>query len=572
MGGSVMGRRRVAFVALVLAVALLPGVSFAGTPNPGHFEPPVVQDGNPDPNVVEVELTARGTAVHFRQGPKTEVWAYNATVPGPTIEANVGDRLIVHFCNELPASDEEEGAGATTIHFHGIENTASMDGSNISQPHVEPGECFDYDFPLLRAATYWYHAHIESNIQVEHGLHGALIVRDPAEDLALGLPTDDTMVVLDDILLDDHGEIAPALPGDGVERAKILLDGREGNTFLINGHEIPTVNVRIGEPQRWRFVNVANARFMRLSFPELNPWRIGGDAGLIAHPEQITEIEQVHDHHNPGETVSDPDPEAGLMLVPGERAEVLFTPMGNPGDVLEIEWHDFPRGRHDPFRRPDGTIGVGHDHHDGRHPPQTIIRLRLTGRPGGTELVPPETLRPVESIDTAGAQVLSSTFGHSPPDPGGNVTFFAQAVGGQPKPFPALTPEDAQDVVVGTTGVWEVTNLTGADHPFHAHGFFFEPIEVEFVDMDNPENNSIVEFSEVELKDTIRVPARPGAFMRSRAILRAAVVFDDAGRTGQVEAFGKSPAPGHSGGWVFHCHILEHADKGMMSFLEVYNE
>lgn len=59
--------------------------------------------------------------------------------------------------------------------------------------------------------------------------------------------------------------------------------------------------------------------------------------------------------------------------------------------------------------------------------------------------------------------------------------------------------------------------------------------------------------------------------MRSRTILRAAAVIDDTGREGLTEAFGKTPAPGKSGGWVFHCHILEHADAGMMSFFEVRN-
>ncbi|MBW3605988.1 MAG: multicopper oxidase domain-containing protein [Actinobacteria bacterium] len=57
--------------------------------------------------------------------------------------------------------------------------------------------------------------------------------------------------------------------------------------------------------------------------------------------------------------------------------------------------------------------------------------------------------------------------------------------------------------------------------------------------------------------------------MRSRTVLRAAVVFDDTGRQGRVEAFGRTPTPTRSGGWVLHCHILEHADNGMMSFLEL---
>ena len=54
-------------------------------------------------------------------------------------------------------------------------------------------------------------------------------------------------------------------------------------------------------------------------------------------------------------------------------------------------------------------------------------------------------------------------------------------------------------------------------------------------------------------------------------VLRAAVNFDATGREDDVEAFGKVPQPGRSGGWMVHCHILEHAERGMMSFFEVRN-
>ena len=75
-------------------------------------------------NIVEVELVASVEEIQFVPGgPLTEVWTYNGTIPGPTIEANVGDTLIVHFRNELP----EE----STIHWHGLELPANMDGSNI---------------------------------------------------------------------------------------------------------------------------------------------------------------------------------------------------------------------------------------------------------------------------------------------------------------------------------------------------------------------------------------------------------------------------------------------------------
>ncbi|MGI8983316.1 MAG: multicopper oxidase domain-containing protein [Acidimicrobiales bacterium] len=93
---------------------------------------------------------------------------------------------------------------------------------------------------------------------------------------------------------------------------------------------------------------------------------------------------------------------------------------------------------------------------------------------------------------------------------------------------------------------------------------------MECVDTANPANNRIVPFNTREWKDTIRLPARPGAGGGvTKTILRAATVFSDVGREGQIYASGKTPSPGRSGGWLFHCHIFEHADNGMMSFIEI---
>jgi FtsP/CotA-like multicopper oxidase with cupredoxin domain len=90
------------------------------------------EDVNPDPNIVEVHLTAAETTIKTANGKKTKAWAYNGQVPGPLIEANVGDTLIVRLTNNLP-----EG---TSIHWHGVELPAEMDGSNLSQLEIPPGE------------------------------------------------------------------------------------------------------------------------------------------------------------------------------------------------------------------------------------------------------------------------------------------------------------------------------------------------------------------------------------------------------------------------------------------------
>ena len=103
--------------------------------------------------------------------PATGVWAYNGSVPGPVLRARQGNRLRVEVENRL---DE-----ATTVHWHGIRVPNAMDGVPlITQPPIESGERFVYEFALLDAGTYWYHPHQRSYEQSGRGLNGALIVEE----------------------------------------------------------------------------------------------------------------------------------------------------------------------------------------------------------------------------------------------------------------------------------------------------------------------------------------------------------------------------------------------------------
>ena len=130
----------------------LVGASFERT-----VRPALAVDINPDPDIVEVELTAMESRLQILAGLETEVYAYNGVIPGPIIEAKIGDRLIVHFCNDLPVE--------TTVHWHGVETPANMDGSNMAQLKVPPGGTFRYEFPLLEAGTFWFHPHVRTHRQ-----------------------------------------------------------------------------------------------------------------------------------------------------------------------------------------------------------------------------------------------------------------------------------------------------------------------------------------------------------------------------------------------------------------------
>lgn len=96
----------------------------------------------------------------------------NGEWPLPTIEATVGDTIIVNAHNSL-------GNQSTSIHFHGLfmNGTSHMDGTSfVSQCAISPGTSFTYKFTAQQSGTYWYHSHQKA--QYPDGLRGMLVIRD----------------------------------------------------------------------------------------------------------------------------------------------------------------------------------------------------------------------------------------------------------------------------------------------------------------------------------------------------------------------------------------------------------
>jgi hypothetical protein len=259
-----------------------------------------------------------------------------------------------------------------------------------------------------------------------------------------------------------------------------------------------------------------------------------------------------------------------------------LTPTGNDQEVFSVFQSDWFRGRHAAVYGTNGEIKLPDDPLDGLYPNQQFMDIVVQGPdPGAGEYEPPAALRTYPLAEST-MGVLPLTFGHSLPDAQGNVKFFAQAefsTSGSliPLPAPKITSFKALDVEPNQTWTWQVTNLTHGDHPFHTHGFFFELIEWQFIDMVDPTNNVTFQPNVKRMfKDTIRLPPRLGAKGTSKTITRLRVRFDDSGREGQIEAMGEKATyqpngDWTSGGWLAHCHILEHSGKGMLTFFEIKN-
>jgi bilirubin oxidase len=422
--------------------------------------------------LVELSVTAAPASLAILPGRTTDVFAFNGRVPGPTLELREGDRVVIHFRNELPQP--------STIHWHGLHLPFDADGSPFHP--VPPGGTHDYVFTLKpgSAGTYWYHPHPHHGTahQVTKGLFGAMIVRAPDDPLA-GIP--ERLVVLHDNRFTADGAIDIPKPGT-LEAIIDEENGREGDVLFVNGEVMPTLRIRAGEVQRWRIVNASAARVYRLAIPGHTLLHVGSDGGLFEHPVERDEI----------------------VLANAERVEVLVRGIGAPGSRTSLQ--TLPYDRYIPQTRPKDWNRT-----------RDLLALEYTSEPPLPARPLPARLRAIPVMDTTAATET-------------RVMVLTQGmINGRTMDM------DRVDAIAkrGATEIWKVENLVGMDHPFHLHGFQFQVLD----------RNGVPEPFR-SWKDVVNVP--------KHETVRFIVRFDD-----------------YPGKWMFHCHILDHEDHGMMGVLEV---
>jgi FtsP/CotA-like multicopper oxidase with cupredoxin domain len=369
----------------------------------GRFTP-VAETGE----VVRYRLEASEIEWQIAPGRTVRGYGFNGQVPGPVLEAKQGVPLEIEFTNRLPEP--------TVIHWHGLRIPAAMDGTEIVQRPVQPGETFTYRFTPPDAGTFWYHPHLNETEQLEKGLYGALFVR--AED---ELTLDgEQILVFDDLRVDKTGQIAKF--GGLMDRH----NGREGNVRLINGTSEPELTIAAGQIERWRVVNSSSARYVRLSLGGL-PFRIiGADGGLIEAPVTVSE----------------------LLLPPADRVELAVGPFENEGAVLHVE--DLP------YYRMAGKKGV-----------ERFGTIRVTAAKPSTARVPAH-LREIAPLVSADAPVTRTV----------TLGFKLSLRRGLDFVVNGERHHHDEPVKVGEMQVWDVVNATRMDHPFHLHGFFFQILQV----------------------------------------------------------------------------------------------
>jgi len=440
---------------------------------PDGSNPPVLVNMSSIPKTVEVSLTAARTQLSLQPGVTTEVYAYNGHVPGPTLDVREGDKVIVHFKNDLPEP--------TTVHWHGIHLPFESDGSPFHP--IAPGKTHDYVFTVRpgTAGTYWYHPHPDhrAGYLIGKGLFGGIIVRAADDPLPASLP--DRLLILSDNRFLQDGSIdfpKPHSRHGGIDEE----NGREGPVLFVNGQVMPTLTIRSGEVQRWRVVNTSAGRVYRLALSGHTFLQVGSDGGLFEKPVEVKEI----------------------LLTTGERVELLVRGTDAPGNKSVLR--NLPYDRYAPQTRPRDWETT-----------RDLLTLQTTEEAPVIPVAIPATLRKIPVLDTTRATAVRT------------VVFSQGLINGKMMDMARVDVSTH----VGATEIWQIENIVGMDHPFHMHGFQFQVLD----------RNGVPDPYRA-WKDMLNIPKHETA----RVIVR----YDD-----------------YKGKWMFHCHILDHEDHGMMGVLEV---
>ncbi|MEZ4631273.1 MAG: multicopper oxidase family protein [Deinococcales bacterium] len=439
-----------------------------------------------------------------------QTWSYNGSFPGPILRMTEGERVRIRFSNNL-----EE---VTNLHFHGLHIPPTGTGDDVFR-EVMPGESVMYDFvlPEKSAGCYWYHPHVHGKVhsQLFKGLAGAIIVEAKEKTLLDEIP--EVLWVLKDISSLRNGFIPEATMMD-------MMMGREGDVISLNG-EIG-IGVGLEHPQcRLKLLNASNARFYRLHIPNAKLWLLATDGHYLSQAKPVEE----------------------LLITPGERYELLVElPEAGRYGLEMLPYNRSPEmGMMGMSQMPSMSLSsdqnnmheqhmqhMQHMQHNMTNPdtPNTSVLgyLELNTHQEGKKLdfeaantilkdLAPPALK-LEDVTTTREFIFSE-----------DMMALQFLINGQSFDHMRI---DTQ-VNLGDVELWRIINTTGMDHSFHLHVYPFQ--------LYRQQDESL---NEIIVKDTVNVPAGQS--------VEVLVAFRDfAGKT------------------LYHCHVVEHEDLGMMGLLEV---
>lgn len=228
-------------------------------------------------------------------GRTVKMFGYDGSIPGPTLRIPEGSEITVNLKNG--------GDIATTLHAHGVRMDNPFDGvPGVTQKEIAPGGSFAYKLKFTDPGAFWYHPHVRTDYALESGLYANIIVT-PKDSGYFPPANREVPLMLDDIALDKDG----MLPFDAKVTDHALM-GRFGNVMLVNGETDYRLQARQGEVVRLYLTNAANTRLFNFTLPGVKMKLVGADVGRY---EKETFVD-------------------GVLVAPGERrvVDVLFEKAG----------------------------------------------------------------------------------------------------------------------------------------------------------------------------------------------------------------------------------------------------
>lgn len=552
-------------VALFLLLVCLPTIASAqglttdvcARPSPGS----VVLD---PPEVRSVNGTLRADLIYRNSSDAHGGMKYCYVTPdgreAPTLRVRPGDQVILTLKNEvaLPGEPMNMASGvtstsascggsmmrsATNLHFHGLMIPPTCHQDDVLGTFIDPSDApFEYKFTVPEnepPGLYWYHPHVHgfTKEQVLGGASGALIV-DGIESVVpeiAGLP-ERVLIIRDQNLANPNAQPA----GNPASIPPVLLDrdgdavntgtgtGKPAKDLSVNFVPVPypdyspaVIRMKPGERQLWRLLNASAITYLNLQVVFNSVVQSVGVVALDGSPLKENGLGG-----------------SGILYLthlgvpPGGRVEFMVNspPLGTKAELLTRSVNTGPIGENDPARSLARIVASNE---------ASDSTSTLLAHPAPHKAPQEEWLGNVKPVRTR--RMYFSEKPKDPKDPAGPTDFYITLEGEEPKLFDPNSSVPNIVVHQGDVEDWIIENRSQEVHAFHIHQVHFLLLEWFGLPVNEP-----------YLRDTINVPFWNGK--TKYPVVKIRVDFRDSNSVGT---------------FVYHCHVLEHEDGGMMGLIRV---
>ncbi|OAF62280.1 hypothetical protein VC83_01092 [Pseudogymnoascus destructans] len=440
----------------------------------------------------------------------------NNAWPLPTIEADVGDTVIVNLENGL-------GNATTSLHFHGLfmNGTTEMDGViEVTQCGIVPGATFKYNFTIVQPGTYWYHSHFRG--QYPDGIRAPLIISDPKSPFK-DMYDEEIVLSVSDWYHDQMTHLIPKF----LNKANPKGAEPVPQSVLFNDTQDLQVKIEAGKTYLFRMVNMGAFAGQRVWF-EGHTMKIVEVDGIYIDPYEADMIYLTAAQRYSFLVTAKNETTANYAFV-GSMDTDLFDKFPDTLNYNVTGWLVYDKSKPlpqpkliDEFTDIDDFDLVPHDKEPLLGDADQTITLEVM----------------MDNLADGANYAFFNNITYKPPKV---PTLYTVLTSGLTATNPAIYGQYTQPFVLAHNQIVDivVNNNDPGKHPFHLHGHAFQAIWRSAKEAGNFDP-STASFSKIPMRrDTLMVRPNGNMVLRFRA--------------------------DNPGVWLFHCHIEWHVDSGLVA-------